>query len=329
MPGEGESEDVVSSRPSKREARDGVLACIGWTPLVRLRKLESDAGGGELWAKLEWANPGGSVKDRAALGIVAAARAAGRLESGVRLLDATSGNTGISYAMLGAALGFGVTLVVPANAGIERKKMLRAYGAELVETDAMQGMDRAIATAQTLAAAHPERYFYADQYSNDANWRAHYDGTAIELLQQTAGRMTHFVAGLGTSGTFVGTTRRLRVEAPSVRCIAFIPDSPYHGLEGLKHMPTAHRPAIWDASAADDILEIPTEVAQEMVLRLARDEGLLAGMSAGAAVVATRRVMRREGPGVYVTILPDSGLKYLSLPLFGLDLESEARAAAP
>ena len=240
-----------------------------------------------------------------------------RLTPDTRLLDATSGNTGISYAMLGAILGFGVTLVLPANAGIERKKMLRAYGAELIETDPMQGMDLAIATAQAMATADPVRYFYADQYSNDANWRAHYDGTAIEILEQTGRRMTHFVAGLGTSGTFVGTTRRLRVEMPQVRCVAFIPDSPYHGLEGLKHMPTAHQPAIWDASLADDVLEVPTEVAQEMVLRLAREEGLLVGMSSGAAVVATRRLMRRHGAGVYVTVLPDSGLKYLSQPLFG------------
>jgi len=323
------SEDGVSPENSRREPRDGVLGCIGWTPLVRLRRLEADAGGGELWAKLEWTNPGGSVKDRAALAIVRAARDSRRLTRDTRLLDATSGNTGISYAMLGSVLGFGVTLVLPANAGIERKKMLRAYGAELIETDPMQGMDLAIATAQAMGTAEPARYFYADQYSNDANWRAHYDGTAVEILEQSKRRITHFVAGLGTSGTFVGTTRRLRIELPQVRCVAFIPDSPYHGLEGLKHMPTAHRPAIWDASLADDILEVPTEVAQEMVLRLAREEGLLVGMSSGAAVVATRRLMRRHGVGVYVTVLPDSGLKYLSQPLFGLDLEAEARAELP
>lgn len=318
----------MSTEPRTRAPRDGVLDCIGWTPLVRLRRLEADAGGGELWAKLEWSNPGGSVKDRAALAIVRAARDNGRLTPGTRLLDATSGNTGISYAMLGAVFGFGVTLVLPANAGIERKKMLRAYGAELIETDPMQGMDLAIATARAMAVAEPSRYFHADQYGNEANWRAHYHGTAVEILAQTERRLTHFVAGLGTSGTFVGTTRRLRVETPRVRCLAFIPDSPYHGLEGLKHMPTAHQPAIWDASLPDEVIEVPTEVAQDMVLRLAREEGLLVGMSSGAAVVATRRIMRRHGAGVYVTVLPDSGLKYLSLPLFGLDLESEARADA-
>ncbi len=180
----GEPEDGVSTESRPRAPRDGVLDCIGWTPLVRLRRLEADAGGGELWAKLEWANPGGSVKDRAALAIVRAARDSGRLPPGTRLLDATSGNTGISYAMLGAVLGFGVTLVLPANAGIERKKMLSAYGAELIETDPMQGMDLAIATAQAMAAAAPERYFHADQYSNEANWRAHYDTTAVEILAQ-------------------------------------------------------------------------------------------------------------------------------------------------
>ena len=308
------------------ETRDGVVGCIGGTPLLRLQRLE--VPGCELWAKAEWTNPGGSVKDRAALAIVRAALDSGKLRPGVRLLDATSGNTGISYAMLGAVFGFGVTLVLPANAGIERKKMLRAYGARLIETDPMLGMDRAIEACLALRDRDPERWFHADQYGNDANWRAHHDGTAVEILQQTRGRITHFVAGLGTSGTFVGTTRRLRAERPGVRCVAFIPDSPYHGLEGLKHMPTAHQPAIWDPDLADDVLEIPTEVAQEMVLRLAREAGLLVGMSSGAAVVAARRLMRQEGPGVYVTVLPDSGLKYLSLPLFALDQEDEASAEA-
>jgi cysteine synthase B len=299
---------------------------IGWTPLVRLQRLEPTPGAGELWAKLEWYNPGGSVKDRAALAIVRAALDGGALRDGQRLLDATSGNTGISYAMLGAALGFGVTLVMPANASIERQKIVAAYGAEFVLTDPMLGMDAAIAAARALVEREPGRYFYADQYSNAHNWQAHYDGTGREILTQTEQRVTHFVAGLGTSGTFVGTTRRLRAAVPDVRCIAFIPDSPYHGLEGLKHMPTAGRPAIWDPALADETLEVGTEVAQEMVLRLAREEGLLVGPSAAAAVVATRRVMRRDGAGVYVTILPDSGLKYLGEPLFALDREFEERA---
>jgi cysteine synthase B len=311
---------VASSPPTQ------LADAIGRTPLVRLRRLEPGQGGGELWAKLEWYNPGGSVKDRAALAIVRAALAAGRLTGGQRLLDATSGNTGISYAMLGAAFGFGVTLVMPANASIERKKIVAAYGAEFVLTDAMSGMDAAIAAARDLCTRDPHRYWHADQYGSEHNWRAHYDGTALEVLEQTDARLTHFVAGLGTSGTFVGTTRRLRERLPHVRCVAVIPDSPYHGLEGLKHMPSACRPAIWDPDLADATIEVGTEVAQEMVLRLAREEGLLVGPSAAAAVVATRRLMRREGRGVYVTVLPDSGLKYLSEPLFALDHELERRA---
>lgn len=305
----------------------GLVDAVGGTPLVRLRGLEADCGGGELWAKLEWYNPGGSVKDRAALAIVQDALRSGGLCGGRRLLDATSGNTGISYAMLGAALGFGVTLVLPANASVERRKILAAYGARLVFTDPMEGMDLAIDTARDLAAREPERYFHADQYSNAANWRAHYEGTAVEIVAQTQGRITHFVAGLGTTGTFVGTARRLRAELPGVRAIAVQPDSPYHGLEGMKHLPSARVPAIWDASLADETLEVSTEVAQEMVLRLARAEGLLAGMSSGAALVAARRLMRRDGPGVYVTVLPDSGLKYLGEPLFALDREFEDEAA--
>ena len=308
---------------------DGLAAGIGGTPLVRLRRLEEGLGGGELWAKLEWQNASGSVKDRAALSIVRAALAASRIGPERRLLDATSGNTGISYAMLGAVLGFGVTLVLPANASIERKKVLYAYGAELVFTDALEGMERAIETAREMAAREPGRYFHADQYSNPANWRAHFNGTAVEILAQTHGRITHFVAGLGTTGTFVGTARRLRGEKAGVRCIGVIPDSPYHGLEGLKHLPSVHPPAIWDPQLADEIVEVSTEVAQAMVLRLAREEGILAGMSAGATVLATRRIMRRDGPGVYVTVLPDSGLKYLSEPLFALDHELEVRAESP
>jgi cysteine synthase B len=300
---------------------------IGRTPLVRLRRLEAGAAGAELWAKLEWYNPGGSVKDRAALGIVRQALRSGALGGGRRLLDATSGNTGISYAMLGAALGFGVTLVLPANASLERRKILAAYGAELVLTDPMEGMDLAIDTAHLMAERAPARFFHADQYSNDANWRAHWETTALEILAQTGGRITHFVAGLGTTGTFVGTARRLRERRSAIRCIAVQPDSPYHGLEGMKHLPSARVPAIWDPSLADETLEVSTEVAQEMVLRLARAEGLLAGMSSGAVLVAARRVMRRDGPGVYVVVLPDSGLKYLSEPLFALDREFEAGAS--
>jgi cysteine synthase B len=317
----------MNERSDGPRVLEDIASGIGATPLQRLRRLETGLGGGELWAKLEWQNASGSVKDRAALAIVRDALAAGRIGRNRRLLDATSGNTGISYAMLGAALGFGVTLVLPANASVERRKVLYAYGAELVLTDALEGMDLAIETARDLARRDPARYFHVDQYSNPANWRAHYDGTAVEILEQTRGRMTHFVAGLGTTGTFVGTARRLRETRPGVRRVAVMPDSPYHGLEGLKHLPSARVPASWDPELADDIVEVSTEVAQEMVLRLAREEGLLVGMSSGAAVVATRRLMRKYGPGVYVTVLPDNGLKYLGEPLFALDHELESRVA--
>jgi cysteine synthase B len=308
-------------------ATGSLVERIGGTPLLRLRALEAEVRGAELWAKAEWWNPGGSVKDRAALAIVRRARERGELAPGRRLLDATSGNTGISYAMLGAVLGFGVTLVLPANASPERKKILRAYGAELVFTDPLQGMDRAIDAARELAARHPQRWFYADQYSSEANWRAHYDGTGPEILTQTGGRLTHFVAGLGTTGTFVGTTRRLRAEGSRARCVAFGPDSPYHGLEGLKHLATAHVPGIWDASLADEVLEVDTESALDMVLQLARREGLLVGISGAAAVVASLRLMRRDGPGVYVTVLPDGGSKYLSGTAFEGLAETEDEVA--
>jgi cysteine synthase B len=309
--------------------RRSVPETVGWTPLLRLRRLEPEGAQAELWAKAEWFNPGGSVKDRAGLAIVRAALASGELGNGRRLLDATSGNTGISYAMLGAVLGFGVTLVVPANASIERRKILAAYGAELVLTDRMEGMDRAIEVARDMCAREPGRWFYADQYSNAENWRAHYDGTAVEILRQTEGRVTHFVAGLGTTGTFMGTARRLREELPAAHCVSFIPDSPYHGLEGLKHLPTSHVPAIYDPSLAGEPLEVATEEAQQMVLRLAREEGLLVGPSSGAAVVATRRLMARDGAGVYVTVLPDGGAKYLSDPLFDLPPGVGGHGGAP
>ena len=299
-----------SVAPSTRTA--DLPARIGNTPLLCLRRLAPEVEGLDLFGKAEWTNPGGSVKDRAALAIVRDAMQSGALAPGGTLLDATSGNTGISYAMLGAALGFSVRLVMPANAGPERRRILEMLGAHVVWTDALEGMECAIATARMLAAKHPNEFFYADQYGNDANWRAHYDGTGVEILEQTRGRLTHFIAGLGTSGTFVGTVRRLRQAGSRAHCVAVIPDSPYHGLEGLKHMPTADPPAIYDPSLADEVVEVSTEDAYAMVRSLARHEGLLVGPSSGAALVAARRLAQRDGAGTYVVVLPDSALKYLN-----------------
>jgi len=290
-----------------------LLERIDNTPLLRLEKISSHFDGIEILAKAEWANPGGSVKDRAASRIVREAMRSGRLREGIALLDATSGNTGIAYAMLGAALKFPVVLCMPSNVSPERKKILRAYGAEVVFTAPDEGSDGAIREAQQMAAAHPEKYFYADQYSNEANWQAHYDGTAQEIWEQTERRITHFVATLGTSGTFVGVTRKLKELNPEIQCISLQPDSPFHGLEGLKHMATAIVPKIYDATLADRDLEISTEAAYDAVKRLARIEGLLVGISAGAARVGCEMVARElRGPAVIVTVFPDSADKYLS-----------------
>jgi cysteine synthase B len=288
---------------------------IGQTPLLRLEKVVRDLPGITLLAKAEWVNPGGSVKDRAAWSIVRDALERG-LGEGKTLLDATSGNTGIAYAMLGAALGFPVRLCMPTNVSPERKRILRAYGAQVDWTDPDQGSDGAIRHARELAAASPETFYYADQYSNPANWRAHYNTTAPEIWHQTGGRVTHFIAGLGTSGTFVGTTRRLKELSPGIQAISFQPDSPFHGLEGMKHMATAIVPAIYDPALADRNLEIETEAAYGMIRRLAREEGLLVGISAGAAIVACVQIAREEAEAgrsaTIVTVLPDGADKYLS-----------------
>jgi cysteine synthase B len=293
-----------------------LLERIGNTPLVRLERLTAHLPGIQILGKAEWANPGGSVKDRAASAIVAAAMKQNRLGKDQHLLDATSGNTGIAYAMLGAAMGFPVTLCVPANVSPERKRILAAYGANVIWTDPNDGSDGAIRKARELAAADPEKYYYANQYGNDANWQAHYNGTANEIWQQTAGQLTHFVAGLGTSGTFVGTTRRLKELNRQIQCISMQPDSPFNGLEGLKHMATAIVPRIYDASLADRDLEMETETAYRITKRLAREEGLLVGVSAGAAVATSLRIAEEEAAAgreaVIVTILPDSADKYLS-----------------
>jgi S-sulfo-L-cysteine synthase (O-acetyl-L-serine-dependent) len=287
---------------------------IGNTPLLRFEHLATELEGVLLLAKAEWNNPGGSVKDRAAANIVAEALRAGKLGAGKTLLDSTSGNTGIAYAMLGAAYGIPVTLCMPSNVSVERKRILRAYGAKIVYTDPGEGSDGAIRKAREMAANDPELYYYADQYSNEANWRAHYtNGTADEIWRQTEGRVTHFVAMLGTSGTFVGTSRRLKELEPKIVCISLQPDSPFHGIEGAKHMETSIIPEIYDPAIADGNLGIGTEAAHDMCRRLAAEEGLLVGVSGAGALVGAVEVARSASPGsVVVTIFPDSGEMYLS-----------------
>jgi cysteine synthase B len=313
------SGSAPSPSPSHRKAAstrgEAVLAQIGNTPLLGLDALTGDFPTVELLGKAEWHNPGGSVKDRAAARIVSEARCSGQLGPGKILLDSTSGNTGIAYAMLGAALGFPVTLCVPENVSPERKRILQAYGANIIYTDPAEGSDGAIKIARQYAAQHPDLYFYADQYSNDANWRAHYDTTANEIWQQTQGRITHFVAMLGTTGTFVGATRRLKELNPKIRCISLQPDSAFHGIEGAKHLPSAIVPRIYDSSLADENLEISTEAAHAMARRLASEQGLLLGVSAAAAVVGSLQIieaLKKEQRATIVTILCDSGEKYLS-----------------
>jgi cysteine synthase B len=297
-------------------------ARVGNTPLLRIGKLTAHLPGVQILGKAEWTNPGASVKDRAATAIVKAAQAAGRLLPGSvsgrteHLLDATSGNTGIAYAMLGAAMGFPVTLCMPTNVSPERKRILAAYGANVIWTDPADGSDGAIRKARELAASEPERYFYADQYGNDNNWQAHYHTTANEIWEQTEGRITHFVAGLGTSGTFMGTTRRLRELNPAIRCYSMQPDSPFNGLEGLKHMATAIVPRIYDPALADRNIEMETEHAHAMARKLARSEGLLVGVSAAGNIAASLQVAEEEAAAgreaVIVTILCDAADKYLS-----------------
>jgi S-sulfo-L-cysteine synthase (O-acetyl-L-serine-dependent) len=291
------------------------LERIGNTPLLRLERIARDLPHLRLLGKAEWLNPGGSVKDRAASNIVAEAQGSGKFGPGKILLDSTSGNTGIAYAMIGAAQAFPVTLCMPANVSLERKRILHAYGANIVYTDPQDGSDGAIRKARELYGSMPEKYFYADQYSNDANWRAHYHGTANEIWQQTEGYITHFVAMLGTSGTFVGTARRLKELNPKIQCISLQPDSPFHGIEGAKHMASAIIPRIYDSSLADQDLGIATEEAYVMAKRLAREEGLLVGISAAAAVAGCLQVARKlktDDRAIFVTILCDSGDKYLS-----------------
>lgn len=286
---------------------------IGNTPLLRFRRVvEGLSPAVAVLAKAEWYNPGGSIKDRAAWNIIRAAEASGQLTADKTLIDATSGNTGIGYAMIGAAKGYRVKLVLPANVNRERIAILRAYGAELVFSDAMEGTDGAIEVVREMVATEPNRYFYADQYGNPANWLAHYHTTGPEIWQQTAGQVTHFLAGLGTSGTMMGVSRYLRAMNPGVRLISLQPDGPLHGLEGLKHMQTARVPPIFDPDLVDEDRQVRTEDAYDMARRLAREEGLLVGVSAAAAMVAALDVARELTTGTVVTVLPDGGYKYMS-----------------
>ncbi len=292
---------------------DSIESSIGNTPLLHLRSVTRDLPSGvELFVKAEHLNPGGSVKDRPALGMILEGERSGRLQRGMTILDATSGNTGIAYGMIGAARGYAVTICLPRNASAQRKRILRSFGVKLIETDPLQSTDGAQTVARTLFANNPEKYFYPDQYNNPANWRAHYESTAPEIWQQTEGRITHFIAGLGTSGTFVGTSRRLKELNPTIRAISLQPDSPFHGLEGLKHMATALVPGIYDPALADENVEVSTEAGQAMAHRLAREEGLLVGTSSGANVFAALRLALSLPRGsVVVTILCDGGERYV------------------
>jgi len=310
---------LPASASAPAGAVSSVLDLIGKTPLVRLPHFERMTPGVELYAKAEWQNPGGSVKDRAAARMIRDGEARGALRPGLTIVDATSGNTGIAYAMVGAARGYKVRLFLPENASPERKLILRAFGADLVLTDPLEGTDGAIREVRRTVAESPEKYFYPDQYSNDSNWRAHFETTGPEIIEQTSGRLTHFVAGLGTSGTFMGTGRALRQFNPAIKLISFQPEGPFHGLEGLKHMETALVPAIYDPSLADEDLRVSTEAAHRMVRRLAREEGLLVGISSGAALDAALQLAGRLDEGVVVTVFPDGAEKYLSETFWTVD----------
>lgn len=309
-----ESETLRKATEIKGLNLDALEAKIGNTPLLRLRNVTRELPVGvNVLVKAEYLNPGGSVKDRPALRMIREGEQNGRLYPGKTILDATSGNTGIAYAMIGAVLRYPVTLCLPKNASIERKRILRIYGAEIIETDPLEGSDGAQTIARGMAAREPEKYFYPDQYNNDGNWRAHYDGTGPEIWEQTNGGVTHFVSGLGTCGTFVGVTRRLKELNQKICAVSMEPDSPIHGLEGLKHLPTSRMPGIFDPTLADRKVEVPTEEAQAMTRRLAREEGLFVGVSSGANVLAAIRLARElPSDSVVVTILCDGGERYMS-----------------
>lgn len=289
---------------------------VGNTPLLQLRLFADSRPRVEVYAKAEWFNPGGSVKDRAALAMLEAGERSGALTREKIIIDSTSGNTGIAYALYGAARGYGVLLVMPANVSEERKRLVQAYGAEIVYSDGMEGSDGAIRLCRELIAAQPERYFYPDQYNNPANAQAHYQGTAAEILAQTDGRITHFVATLGTTGTFTGSARRLKEHNPGIVTVAVQPEDAFHGLEGLKHLPSSIVPGIWDPSLADHLWGAPTEPSYALAQRLALEEGILAGHSCGAALWAVEQLLDELEDGVVVTVLPDSGDRYLSTGLY-------------
>jgi cysteine synthase B len=296
----------------------GIADLVGSTPLLRVHLFEEAAPELAVFAKAEFLNPGGSVKDRAALAMLTAGLESGALRPGRTILDSTSGNTGVAYAMLGAALGYPVKLVVPANVSVERKQLMSAYGAELVLSDPQEGSDGAIRICRELALQDPGRYYYPDQYNNPANWQAHYFGTGPEIWEQTKGEVTHFLAGLGTSGTFVGTSRRLKELNPEIVCVSLEPDDPFHGLEGLKHMASSIVPGIYDPDVADVHLLGPTDGAYDLVLRLARQEGILVGHSTGLALWGVGELIRQGlREGVAVLICPDGGARYLSSGLYG------------
>ncbi len=299
---------------AKETENHSLEARIGSTPLIRLRSVTKDLPANvEIYGKAEFMNPGGSVKDRAALAMILAGEKSGQLTKNKTILDATSGNTGIAYAMIGAARGYKVALTLPKNASAARKRILKIYGAAIIETDQMQGTDGAQIKARELAREFPDKYFYPDQYNNENNWQAHYATTAPEIWRQTNGAITHFLAGLGTTGTFIGTARRLKEYNPNIRTISMQPDSPLHGLEGMKHLETAIVPGIYDAKVADENTEVATEDAQEMTRRLAREEGIFVGVSAGANVFAALRLAKKlKENAVIVTILCDGGGKYLN-----------------
>jgi len=310
--------NVAGERASARNPRavNSVLEQIGNTPLLHLVNISKEFDCVKIYGKAEWFNPGGSVKDRAALRMIEEGERSGVLTPEKIILDSTSGNTGIAYALIGAVKGYRVELTVPRNVSRERKRMLHAYGATVFYTDPLEGSDGAIREAHRRYAADPEKYFMPDQYNNPANWRAHYDTTGPEIIQQTEGRITHFVAGVGTSGTLMGTGRRLREFNPNIQIIAVMPAEELHGIEGLKHMETAIIPGIWDAHFPDRIIAVRTEDAYAMARLLARDEGILVGQSAGAAVYAAVQLARQIAEGVIVTILPDAGDRYFSTGLW-------------